>query len=328
MRVAYVAAVLLMAVSVGHAWALPRGGTGIQSSSRCGPDSAPAPAAQWGMTCEVMDVNFSSASGIDPANGNKAIDADNTLQPGFDLYINNSFPSIINPGTWGNMEPTPPDAWSVSNNALTIAPTSADSSIVAGDTLYEFSTCGYDAGGGPGDVVGTSFTNGFYVDVSVGAAAYSSGPLTPSAWMAPTEFTAQFTGTSQAEWNELDSYEADNGRHIHDWNRLFQGSQETEMIGTFEQPGANTTYGMLVVPASLHGGGTGLIAPYTNDTYDASDIPAPGTLVSATAAPNPNGGNGGVGTFATAATQHECLNLTAGFDDPMTVTAIRVWQRP
>lgn len=160
--------------------------------------------AVWGTGLAGNNGTFPSLAFSDNFASASTVDANNTLAPGFNWYLNNFFPvpngnilSFFNLLT----TPTPSTNAVVSGNTLTLSNTSGAPSY---GTLI--STCGWNGS----QIVGHSFANGFYVDVAISFDPTLGGSSTsifwPAIWMVPTQLLNNTIGSSH--WVEPDLFEA------------------------------------------------------------------------------------------------------------------------
>lgn len=281
------------------------------------PDSIPAPAAFWGLTCETFVDNFASLADVD---------VNNTGSPTYTWFTNNAWPATTDP-VWADAVPTPAGDFAISGGGLTITPTS---------DVYpvgNLSTCRYTSAT-PG-YVGRTFTGAMYVDESVSWAGPGTGTNSwPDGWMAPTEWLAGGVGVT---WDENDIFENQPGggdRVTHEWNVTGGTVNRQNSGGAAVTLASPATYGTLIIPPALNGG-TGLGQMYTNDAQQT----AFNITFSAGAPATFNGSSGNVscetgtcnpnGTFVPMSQQHFCLMLSAGpGGGATTFTKIQVWQAP
>lgn len=292
--------------------------TGGPANNGCGPDPAPAPAAAWGLTCEVFVDNFTSLADIDLSN---------TKAPNYKWYVNNAWPNNTST-VWNSAATSPASNFTLAaGGGVTITPTT--------DTFPVGNMESCVASGTTSGYLGTVFVAPFYVDESVSWAGTGTGSNSwPDVWFAPTEFLTGGNGVTFDEIDRAEHQPAGDDSVTHEWNVSGNTINRKNDAGSTDTLPSPATYGTLTIPPALNSG-IGLEQFYTNDvhqtafdvTYSSSD---PATFDGSssninciTGACNPNG------TFIPMASGHYCLMLSAGpGGGAMTVTKVAVWVLP
>lgn len=294
--------------------------------SQCVGAGAPAVAAAFGLNTRTFH---------DPCTSLATVDVNNTQQPGFLWYPNTAWPNAAIEG-WAQWEvilsspPTPPGDITYSNG------------IVVSGTHATYAAQLYSAyPKGPGQFGGTVinmanaafFQCTFQSDVSL---ANETVPSWPAFWSDGIEM---FIGTA-THFAELDFFEQSPNVPsqvwfgIHDWDML---AQTNNVNSNFDaNPSAFWTSdvftaGTLYLSPTFNGGTTGTLQRYLKNVtqnidygllsaYSVSFSAGAGASPAATPA-NPTG------VFAEMGSQHHMLILSGGFNWPMTVTDVSVWQR-
>lgn len=309
--------IILVALTSSAAAQSVGGSSGISAISVASAPVAPAPAAGVGFTTsKFYDASFTS------------IDRTNSLLPGFNWYVNNQFPNAFANGTaWAPITtsiPTPSADLIVTGNILEIS----DS---ANNFTQGINTCYWNGSA----VAGTTFSGGFYVEVSMAydvslSPAGQSGAAWPIYWFTPEEFlNGSITNTNFAE---LDGYEAgptatpgviQTNMAFHYWNtsnglNTVNSNYTVSIAGNLLNQHA---YGTLYATAASNGG-LGLIKRY----FDGTLIKSATVNFSASAVPNPSATpNNASGTFSQIDSEHHCLMLGAGHSWPNYIAKVQVW---
>lgn len=284
-----------------------------------GPTSPPAQAVAWGLNTLLWDATLSN------------YDANNTKAAGFDLYLNNAFPSSFANGVaaWTPIITAPAThAGDVSYSGGNLTLATDRSGIAEG-----LNSCVWNGS----SVIGRSFIPPFYIEVimSFNPATSTTGAIAnnawPIIWMVPMEF---FNGSiTTQDFVELDNMEAFPSSmtnaiivpdaNNHDWNNNSAiNNTVSPGVPTQAQIGTNlpNRYGRLNIPKASNAG-TGIVATYFNDGHILADTnyTATGGASPAATPSNPNG------TLSALDGKHYCLLLGAGQNWPITVSRIRVW---
>lgn len=182
-------------------------------------------------------------------------------------------------------------------------------------------------------VIGTTFSGGFYVEVTMAynpALSVSGNASWPIYWMLPEEFLNGSITT--ADFVELDGYECGPltaacqlDMALHDWNN-FNKTENTNSNYIVTFPGSpnlftQNKYGTLYATAASNGG-LGLIKRYFNRTL----VPSGTMNFSASAAPNPAASpTNVVGSFSQLDNAHFCILIGTGPNIPNYITNVQVW---
>jgi hypothetical protein len=325
-------------------------GTGGPAAGQCpsgmpgpgqGPDPIPAPAATLGYTCEVFDANFTSLSAKDGVNGHTLVDANNTLQPGYDLYIDGNWPYSADP-VWRSGQVIMPASYYSITTAQGCG-TGADNATL-GLCLNPLGYHTIMSSCGPKQTfagwTGNIFTWGYYMDATGSWAdnGESMDPAYPSIFTLPLELWLADLSTSpfykdgaNDHFSEKDLLDERFTGGTIDWIFDPNTGDIISEYGSAMTANVGPTYGMLVLPQgkSVNGeAGYGSIGFYANDVIGATSplLFKPGEL------PQPDTSSDGAvppaGTWSTEDTDHDCLIVYGGPGAPLFLTSVKVWEAP
>lgn len=291
-------------------------------SLTCGPDTPPAGAIALGYTCEVMWDHFLSTNSIDVNDTGSpsacAPSSDNSYGNIFgsncNWFVHNGWPGLNRPSNgnpWPSVVTLSSDYSIKSGGGLILAPATDNYP----DSMMN--TCVYSASA-PG-YKGFGITGGYYLDVDLTATGSADATAWAAAWSIPWEFFITL-GTGSLSFTEVDYFEAPFGRNLH-YFTLVGGSTTVNSNYGIGSLGA-TPYGAANVPGSP----SSLFERYSADTLQSSVTLTYGPSI----APSTPGGPTGqpTGTYTSFSNQHECVLLTSGATQSMTVSSVKVWQAP
>jgi hypothetical protein len=291
-----------------------------QAEAACGPDTAPAPAAARGYTCEIFWDDFTSIS---------TVDVNNTKAPGFKWYVNNGWPGLGGGPAQNlqNVDISPPGdiILDPGGNGLLINPSNNNPLGGATNTLYNMQSC--VTNGVANQYIGTTIPgyNGFYMDYTVFSVSPSAGTISgnhwwPVGWMLGVNvLDALDPAPGFLTFAEVDVFEQLNGapspppfgRFSHWWQG--NGSGQTDHQARYGQTPTslnNTTFGVLVVPGAQNGG-TGFLRGFINDVIDPNNVDVTWTP--------------GDGQFSNIESNNHCMIFTTGHNQPMVIRSVKVF---
>lgn len=266
---------------------------------------------------DAISFGYTTCTFFDDFTSSSTIDLSNTKNPGFNWYVDSTFPNIFSKGSGEGDFPTGSSASyiSVSNSILEINQT-ATTAIPS----WIWTACSNSSGG----LNGSYFGGGFYVEakIAINPALVNAATTWPSFWGMAKEFLIGSSGAYGNTFVELDFMELYTSGEllttVHEWiyssgpgsGFSADNSNENNDVGSYSNFGTYYhTYGCLWVPMAQNSG-TGLIQRYLDGTHlTAQDV----TYTS--------GSN-----YAQMDSQSQVILLQAGYDWPMYVDYVMVMQ--
>jgi hypothetical protein len=261
------------------------------AQAQCGPDPTPAPAAAHGFNCEVFWDNFTSLS---------TVDVNNTLAPGYKWYVAVAYGGVTDASVFQQV-----------SGGLQITP-DLNGAHPNSSSLYQMASCAIQASGW----VGTAVTGGMYIDVKLTTWGPQLGGNNwwPAGWTLglvqlvgglPTGQTVNSPELDLREWAGTEA------RYTHIWqlpaSTDIGGQTYVSSTQTFVSP---TTYGVLVLKPAQNGG-TGTVIGYLNDAVETNSTPV-------TWSPG--------GTNSNFSELPMCVLFTSGYNQPVVIRSVGVWQ--
>lgn len=312
----------------------------------CGPDTAPAYAQAYGLTCETFHDGPFSTTTIDVSNTATFANPVGSCSSGAcNWYTDPNFPNLIaGAGCPGGPFPCPvttPAQYSISGSTgdITLQRTSA---YTAG--RVDLATCKGN-GMSAGQHIGYTFQAPFYIEALFTAigAGLDSATAEATMWLLPVNYLVNGVGAG-SDGVEIDMIEG-NGptKTQHDFTVDNSGNQIEWFQVYSAVPPVNHSSGLVVVLQNQNPNNTnyttGLSLIYDNGSLVASNAITFGTASVA----QYNGGNYGlngsnppghgppdsrVGALASHQTNQYCILMGSGFNIPLGVRYVRVWQLP
>lgn len=288
---------------------------GLSSAAwACGPDTAPAIAAAYGLTCEVFDPNMGDSSTYDLTNSGVA---------GFTWYINRYW---LYAATWGEI--AGPNPTSSSDFTINSSTNTLEMNTTVTNNQYPgmmFSTC--TPANNTTGYIGRTFSGSAYMRVTYTPQVGETGSgMDAAVWREPLEALVPFWNVpdSTTRWVEIDDFETEYGRTEYDISQTGPAPGTQNWLYQYQIPlNESGTNGTLIVAPQLNGG-TGLVERANNDVafdtlqYSPTMVPvANGTPLSYPA-----------GTYTPISTNHYCVMITDGTPQVFNVEKIQIWQAP